>query len=76
MKTTTLTIPELILIAGTRALLGAGLALLISNRLTVEQRQTAGVVLTAVGVLTTIPLAAEALGKCVESGKSRSARDS
>jgi hypothetical protein len=63
MKTTTLTIPELILIAGTRALLGAGLALLISNRLTAEQRQTAGVVLTAVGILTTFPLAAEAFGK-------------
>jgi hypothetical protein len=64
MKTTTLSIPELILIAGTRALLGAGLALLISNRLTAEQRKTAGVVLTAVGVLTTFPLAAEAFGKC------------
>lgn len=63
MKTTTLTIPELILIAGTRVLLGAGLALLISNRLSPEQRQTAGAVLTAVGVLTTIPLAAEAWGK-------------
>ena len=52
-----------ILIAGTRVLLGAGLALLISNKLSAEQRQTAGAVLTAVGVLTTIPLAAEALGK-------------
>ncbi len=66
MKTTTLTIPELILIAGTRVLLGAGLALLISSKLSAEQRQTAGVVLTAVGVLTTIPLAADALGKCAE----------
>ncbi len=66
MKTTNLTFPELILIAGTRALLGAGIALLISNRLTPEQRQTAGIILTLVGAITTIPLAAEAVGKMAE----------
>ena len=63
MKTTTLTFPELILVAATRAMLGAGVALLISRRLNDEQRETAGVVLTAIGVLTTFPLMVEVFGK-------------
>jgi hypothetical protein len=62
MKTTTLTIPELVLVAGTRALLGAGIALLISDHLTAEQRRTAGIVLTAIGLITTVPLALEVKG--------------
>jgi hypothetical protein len=63
MKTTTLTYPELILIATTRGMLGAGLALLVSKRLSQEQRETAGVILTAIGILTTFPLVLEVLGK-------------
>ena len=63
MKTATLTLPELFLLVGTRALLGAGVALLIAKRLTEEQRQTAGTVLAGIGLLTTIPLALEVLGK-------------
>jgi hypothetical protein len=63
MKTTNLTIPELALIAGTRGMLGAGLALLISKRLSESQRETAGIVLTAIGALTTIPLIFEVMGK-------------
>jgi hypothetical protein len=63
MKTTTLTFPELGLIAATRGLLGAGLALLIAKRLSESQRETTGIVLTVIGALTTIPLALEALGK-------------
>jgi hypothetical protein len=62
MKTTTLTLPQLALIAGTRAMLGAGVALLVSDLLTTEQRKAVGVALTAVGILTTIPLAADILG--------------
>ncbi|MEI9895913.1 MAG: hypothetical protein WDN28_19080 [Chthoniobacter sp.] len=63
MRTTTLTFPELILIAGTRGMLGAGLALLLAKRLTDAQRETAGVILTAIGLITTVPLALEAFGK-------------
>jgi hypothetical protein len=63
MRITTLTFPELILIAATRGMLGAGLGLLLSKRLTDQQRETAGVILTAIGVLTTVPLALEAFGK-------------
>ena len=63
MRTTTLTFPELILIAATRGMLGAGVALLIAKRLSDEQRETAGIILTLIGVLTTVPLALEAFGK-------------
>ena len=63
MKTVTLTFPELALLVGTRAMLGAGIALLIAKRLTDPQRETAGIVLAGVGLLTTVPLAFELLGK-------------
>jgi len=43
--------------------LGAGLALLVAGRLSRAQRETAGVVLTVIGLLTTLPLAAEIIGK-------------
>ena len=48
--------------------LGAGIALLIAKRLTDPQRETAGIILTGVGLLTTVPLAFELLGK--SEGKS------
>lgn len=67
MRTTTLTFPELILIAATRGMLGAGIALLIAKRLTEQQRETAGAILTAIGLLTTVPLAIEAFGKSERS---------
>jgi hypothetical protein len=58
-----LTLPEIGLIAATRALLGAGIALLLADKLTAEQRKAVGWTLVAVGALTTIPLALEVLGK-------------
>jgi hypothetical protein len=48
---------ELFLIAGTRVALGAGIGLLVSNRLNNDQRKAAGLALAIVGGLTTIPLA-------------------
>jgi hypothetical protein len=54
---------ELILIAGTRAALGLGIGLLIADSLTAQQRRAAGWTLAAVGVLTTIPLAADVLSR-------------
>ena len=63
MKTVTLTFPELFLLVATRAMLGAGIALLLARRLSDAQRETAGTLLTAIGVLTTVPLAFEVLGK-------------
>jgi hypothetical protein len=55
------TLPELGLIAGTRAALGAGLGLLLADRLNPDQRRAVGWTLLAVGVLTTVPLAAEVI---------------
>jgi hypothetical protein len=63
MKTTTLTFPELFLIAATRGMLGAGIALLIAKRLSREQCETAGTILFAIGALTTVPLLLEVRGK-------------
>lgn len=61
IKTRTLTLTEIVLIAGTRVALGAGIGLLISSRLNASARKAAGLALFGVGVLTTIPLAMEAL---------------
>jgi len=58
-----LTIPELILIAGTRVVLGVGVGLLLSGRLSKEERRAAGLSLALVGGLTTIPLALGVLRK-------------
>jgi hypothetical protein len=52
-----LSIAEIILIAGTRVALGAGIGLLLADRLSGEQRKAAGFALALVGGLTTIPLA-------------------
>ena len=57
MITTELRLPELGLLAGTRGLLGAGVALLIANRLNETQRKDIGWTLVAIGVITTLPLA-------------------
>ena len=63
MKTVELTFPELALIAGTRGILGAGIALLLADQLKPEQRKSVGWTLFAIGALSTIPLALEVLGK-------------
>jgi hypothetical protein len=59
MRSRTVTLPELGLIAGTRAALGAGIGLLLADRLNADQRRAVGWTLIAVGVLSTFPLAAE-----------------
>jgi hypothetical protein len=63
-----LTIAEIILIAGTRVALGAGIGLLVSSRLNKDQRNAAGLALTLFGALTTVPLALGIIGKRTESG--------
>lgn len=57
------TIPEIMLIAGTRVALGAGIGLLVSGRLNDDQRKAAGWTLLAVGILTTIPIVRGVLEK-------------
>jgi len=63
MRELQLTVPELAMIAGTRAILGAGLGLLLADRLPEGQRKAVGWTLFLVGVVITVPLALEALGK-------------
>jgi hypothetical protein len=57
------TVPELILIAGTRVALGVGLGLLLSEKLNKDQRKAAGWALAVMGALTTIPLALGVINK-------------
>ena len=63
MKHASLTLPEIAAVAATRAAGGAGLALLLGDKLEPEQRRTVGWTLLAIGVLTTIPLMVDVLGK-------------
>jgi hypothetical protein len=58
-----LTIPEIVLIAGTRVALGVGLGLLISDLLNKDQRRGAGWALLAAGALSTIPIVKGVLAK-------------
>jgi hypothetical protein len=61
MKRTPLSLPEIALIGGTRAALGAGLALIFGDRLSREQRQAIGWTLLGVGVVTTLPILLQVL---------------
>lgn len=56
MTERTLTIADIILIAGTRVALGIGVGLLLSSRLSRDARKGAGIALFAVGVLSSIPI--------------------
>ena len=63
MKTSELTLPEVGLIAATRGLLGAGIALLLAEKLNEDQRKAIGWVLLVIGAISTIPLAIDVLSK-------------
>jgi hypothetical protein len=63
MREHKLTLPELAMLAGTRAVLGVGLSLLFAGWLNDDQRKAAGWAVLGVGALSTIPVAIEVLGK-------------
>lgn len=63
MRERGLTIPEIMLVAGTRVALGAGLGLLMADKLSRDARKGAGCALLAVGVLSSIPLVMGVLSK-------------
>ena len=63
MKKADLTLPEIALIAGTRGMLGAGIALLLGDRLNQNQRKAVGWTLFLVGAISTVPLMMEVFGK-------------
>lgn len=56
-------IPELMLIAGTRVALGAGLGLLLAHKLNRDTRKGAGWALLALGIVTSVPIIAKVLSK-------------
>jgi len=56
-------VPDLILWTGTRVALGVGIGMLISRGLSKDAMKAAGLALTVVGGLTTIPLAISIMGK-------------
>jgi hypothetical protein len=63
MREVQMTLPELALLVGTRAALGAGLGLLLADWLPRSERKAVGWTLLMVGAVTTVPLAFEVLGK-------------
>jgi hypothetical protein len=63
MREVQVTLPELVLLVGTRAALGAGLGLLLADCLPESQRKAVGWTLFLVGAATTVPLAFELLAK-------------
>ena len=56
MQRRQISIPELVAVATTRAALGAGVGLLLADRLKATHRRRTGIVLTSLGVLSTVPL--------------------
>jgi hypothetical protein len=71
MKEIRISVPALVLVAGTRAILGIGAGLLLSDRLSKDQRKAAGWAMFLVGTLITIPLAFEVFGDCVAEPSQR-----
>ena len=63
MRTFDVSIPEMAFVAATRGMVGAGLALLLSDYLKADQRRAAGWTLLAIGAVTTIPIAATVIGR-------------
>jgi uncharacterized membrane protein YfcA len=61
MLKTELSLPELALIAGTRGMIGAGVGLLLADKLKDDQRKAIGWTLLIIGAVSTIPLAISVL---------------
>jgi hypothetical protein len=63
MRQATLPLPEIAVIAGTRGMMGAGIGLLVSERLSQERRRRVGLALLLIGALSTIPLVLDVIGR-------------
>ncbi len=63
-----MSLPEILLFAGTRVALGLGIGLLLSSRLNSDQRKAAGIALAVVGGVSTIPQVINIVSKRSESG--------
>ena len=63
MKKAELALPEIMLIAGTRVMVGAGGALLLADKLKEDKRKMIGWTLFLIGALSTIPLVLDVFSK-------------
>ena len=63
MKKVEVTLPELAMIVGTRAMGAAGVSLLVADKLPKDSRKAIGWTLALIGAVTTIPLAISLFGK-------------
>lgn len=63
MKDRILSVPELGFIVATRGMLGAGVGLLLSEKISAPQRRAVGWALVAIGAVTTIPAAMAVFGE-------------
>ena len=62
MKTVELNLPTFGFVVATRAMLGVGIGLLLSDRLSADQRRAVALTLIGVGVVTTVPALFAVLG--------------
>jgi len=62
VPTTTIHVPTIGAIAATRALLGIGAGLLLSDKIPSDRRKQVGFALLGIGLVSTIPLAAIVFG--------------
>lgn len=63
MKKSALTLPEIMLIAGTRVVGGVGIGLLLADIIREDKRKKIGWSLFLIGAISTIPLAIDVLSK-------------
>jgi len=63
MKKSALTLPEIMLIAGTRVMAGVGIGLLLADIIREDTRKKIGWRLFLVGAVSTIPLAIDVFSK-------------
>ena len=73
MKDLVLNLPTLGFIVSTRAMLGAGIGLLLSGRLPEKRRRTVGTALVAIGAAATIPAALAVFRARAEGRRARGA---
>jgi hypothetical protein len=63
VKTYSVTVPEIGIVAATRGMAGAGIGLLLASYMRPDTRRAVGWTLLAVGALTTVPIVMALLGK-------------
>src|SRR5437773_11364986 len=70
MIETRVSLPELAVVAGTRAILGFGVGLLLADRWADDQRRAIGWSAFLIGAISTVPLALEVLGHRIPTSSS------